>query len=398
VVFCKTGIQIEHVPQPACASPRKFRRLKRNSQKLRVAYTFVSMPVGGAEDFAATVSRYLPPSCDPVFVCLRELGVMGEEMQEAGREVHLVRVAPSKRWNIAGILRLARWFRDQRIGLVHSQTYNSHTYAIPAARLAGIGCLLHQQKTFERLRPHRMLMMRWLTRFSHRIVALSERTRRDMIRAFDLPENRTLVIPNVVDPAEFFRAKDRTALRRELKLDPDAFLIGSVASLSSVKNHPATLRVLRRLRDEGVAFSALLLGEGKERSLLESMRKDLELDRCVLMPGNKRPVAPWLQALDLVVHASRSEGQSLALLQAIACQIPIVASRIEGNVAILGDGHPGLFEPDSLEEYRVLLARCIREDSFRKELLASQDRLSQELPTAPRVAKKLGQLYEEIDP
>ena len=354
------------------------------------------MPVGGAEDFAATVSRYLPPPFDPVFVCLRELGVMGEELQRAGREVHLVRVAPGRRWNIAGILRLARWFCAERIALVHSQTYNSHTYAIPAARLAGVGCLLHQQKTFEPLRPHRMLMMRWLTRFSDRVVTLSERTRRDMIRAFDLPENRTLVIPNVVDPAEFFLVKDRTALRRELKVDPDAFLIGSVASLSPVKNHPATLRVLRRLKDEQLPFLAILLGEGKDRSLLESMRKDLELDRCVLMPGNKRPLAPWLQALDLIVNASRSEGQSLALLQAIACQIPVVASRIEGNIAILGHGHPGLFEPDSLEEYCLLLARCIREDAFRKELLASQDRRSHEWPLAPRVAKGLGELYAEI--
>ena len=69
-----------------------------------------------------------------------------------------------------------------------------------------------------------MLMMRWLARSSHRVVALSEKTRRDLIRAFRLPEKRTVVIPNVVDPAEFFQAKDRAALRRELKLDPDAFL------------------------------------------------------------------------------------------------------------------------------------------------------------------------------
>jgi len=297
---------------------------------------------------------------------------------------------------MAGILRLAKWFRDEKIRLVHSQTYNSHTYVIPAARLAGAGCLLHQQKTFEALRPHRMLMMRWLARSSHRVAALSEKTRRDLIRAFRLSEERTVVIPNVVDPAEFFPINDRAALRRELFLDPDAFLIGSVASLNAVKNHPATLRVLCGLRDKGLSFTAYLLGEGKDRALLESMRKDLNLNRYVLMPGNKRPLAPWMQALDLVVHASHSEGKSLALLQAIACQIPIVASRIEGNVAVLGDRHPGLFDPNSLEDYHGLLARSIREDAFRKELLAAQSRLLKDLPAAPRVAEELGRLYKEI--
>lgn len=363
---------------------------------MRVAYTFVSMPVGGAEDFAAVVSRYLPAPFDPVFLCLRDLGVLGEELRRAGRKVHLVRAAPGKRWNMVGILRLARWFRRERIRLVHSQTYHSHTHVIPAARLAGVGCLLHQQKTFEPLKPHRMLMMRLLAHSSHRVAALSDTTRRDMIRAFHLKAEKTAVVPNVIDPAEFFPISDRAALRTELGIDPDTFLIGSIGSLNTVKNHPATLRVLARLRDEGVSFSAYLFGEGKERSSLESMGNDLKLDRLVLMPGNKRPLAPWMRVLDLVVHPSRSEGKSLALLQAIACRIPIIASRIEGNVAVLGDEHPGLFDLNSLEQYYSLLFRSIREPAFRNELLAAQERVLPDLPAAPRIAEELGRIYTEI--
>ena len=354
------------------------------------------MPVGGAEDFAAVVSNYLPAPFQPVFLCLRDLGALGKELRGAGREVHLVPVAAGKRWNLVGTLRLARWLRQQQIRVVHSQTYNSHTYAIPAARLARIGCLLHQQKTFEQLKPHRMLIMRLLTRGANRVVALSEKTQRDMIQAFDLPAERTAVIPNVIDPAEFFPVADRAALRNELGINPDTFVIGSIASLNAVKNHPATLQVLRRLRDEGISFVAYFFGEGKERSFLESMRKNLKLEGIVHMPGNKRPVAPWLKVLDLVVHPSHSEGKPLALLQAIACRIPIIASRIEGNTAVLGDKHPGLFDSNSQEEYRALLLRGIREDGFRNELLAAQERMLNDLPTAPRIAAELARLYRDI--
>jgi L-malate glycosyltransferase len=353
------------------------------------------MPVGGAEDFAAVVSRYLPAPFHPVFLCLRDLGVLGNELRGAGREVHLVPVAPGKHWNAAGTVRLARWFRSQRIELVHSQTYNSHIYAVPAARLAGVGCLLHQQKTFERLKPHRMLIMRLLVRYAHRVVALSEETQRDLIAAFHLPPERTAVIPNVIDPAEFFPIADRAALRNQLGIDPDAFIIGSIASLNAVKNHAATLQVLR-LRDEGLSFEAYFFGEGKERAFLESVRRNLTLEGIVHMPGNKRPVAPWLQALDLVVHPSYLEGKPLALLQAIACRIPIIASRIEGNTAVLGEKHPGLFSPDVSEEYRSLVRRGIREDAFRNELVAAQDGLLKDLPTAPRIAEELARLYAQI--
>ncbi len=356
------------------------------------------MPVGGAEDFAAVISRYLPAPFEPVFLCLRDLGVMGEEMRRAGREVHLVRAAPGKRWNLPGVLRLARWLRDERIRLVHSQTYHSHCYVIPAARLAGVACLLHQQKTFERLKPHRMLMMRWLSRSAHRVATLSDRTRRDMIRAFHLREERTAVIPNVIDPAEFSPVLDRASRRSELNIVPQQFLIGSVASLNAIKNHPLTLEVLAILRDEGLSYSAYFFGEGKDRALLEAMRDRLKLNHLVFMPGNKRPLAPWMKVLDLVVHPSHAEGQPLALLQAVACRIPILASRIEGNIAVLGSNHPGLFDPNSLSEYHSLVSRTLREEAFRKALLTAQDLLLKDLPVAPRVAQDLGRLYTEMIP
>jgi glycosyltransferase involved in cell wall biosynthesis len=233
-------------------------------------------------------------------------------------------------------------------------------------------------------------------RYAHRVAALSEKTQRDLIAAFHLPPARTAVIPNVIDPAEFFPLDDRAALRNQLGVDPDAFIIGSIASLNAIKNHAATLQVLRRLRDEGFSFEAYFFGEGKERAFLESIRRNLNLEGIVHMPGNKRPIAPWLQTLDLVVHPSHLEGKPLALLQAIACRIPIIASRIEGNTAVLGKKHPGLFIPEVSEEYRSLVRRAIREDAFRNELVAAQDGLLQDLPTAPRIAEELARLYTQI--
>ena len=89
-----------------------------------------------------------------------------------------------------------------------------------------------------------------------------------MIAAFHLPADRTAVIPNVIDPAEFFPVHDRAELRSQLGIHPDAFIIGSIASLNAVKNHAATLQALRRLRDEGLSFEVYFFGEGKREPLL----------------------------------------------------------------------------------------------------------------------------------
>jgi hypothetical protein len=65
------------------------------------------------------------------------------------------------------------------------------------------------------------------------------------------------------------------------------------------------------------------------------------------MPGNKRPVAPWMKSLDLVVHPSHWKVNPLRCFKRWRA-VSIIASRVEGNVAVLGNEHPGLFDPNSL--------------------------------------------------
>jgi hypothetical protein len=89
------------------------------------------------------------------------------------------------------------------------------------------------------------------------------------------------------------------------------------------------------------------------------------------------------------------EGQPLALLKRWRAVFP--SSRAaSGNVAVLGNEHPGLFAPNSLDEYRSLLVRSVRDDAFRNNLIAVQERSLKSIPDAPHVAKQLGRLYAEI--
>ena len=366
------------------------------AQRLKVAFVFISMPVGGAEDFALTVARHLPAEVAPVFVCLRSLGAIGEELRASGGDIHLLPIAPGKRWNVAGVWKFGRWLREHGVAVVHSQTYNAHTYAIPAARVAGCASILHQQKTLEPLRPHRRWIMRGLCALATKVVVLSERTRLDLARAFRVPESRTLTVPNVVDRSAFRPAADRRAVRRSLGLDEDRFLLGAVASLHEVKNHEATLRMLAALRANGVDFRALLIGEGKSRARLEGLAAELKLGAQLTLVGARRPVLPWLQALDLLVLPSLWEGQPMILLQAMACGVPIVASRIEGNIAALGDAHPGLFTLEGPEAYRRVVQRVAGDAAFRDAILAQQRAVSAAQPDAPEIAARLADLYRDL--
>lgn len=363
---------------------------------LRIAYPFVTMPVGGAEDLFLSVHRHLPPGIEATFVCLRDFGMLGEEARREGLPVELVPVFPTKRMNPVGIWRLARWFRERGIRIVHAQTYHDQLFAGLAAKLAGIRLVVHQHKTLAELSGRKGFLLRRIFRMADHVATLSEKTRLDLIEQVGLDPSKVTAFPNAADPDVFYPSADRRAERLALGLDPEQFLIGSVAQLHPTKNHAATIRAAAALGPESAGARFLIFGDGQERHALEELIAERIPDGRVELAGRKRPIAPWLQSLDLFVLASHWEGQPMAILQALECGLPILASRIEGNTALLGRDHPGLFEPDDIAGYTRLLERAIGDTGFRASLLAFQQGLAR--PSLPGLAADFASLYRRLAP
>lgn len=366
----------------------------RHGPARRVAFVFTSMPVGGAEDFALGAGSHLAPEFEARYVCLREYGPLGDEALAAGRAVSLVPVFPSRWITPWAVRRFAAWLRREDISIVHSQTHHAHVFATKAGSLAGIPSVVHQQKTIEDLPPRRArIFQACLQRCSH-VVALSRRTAADLMRLSGLPQEKFTVIPNGIDRASFRPCDDRAALRRELGLPTDTFLVGTIGRLHQHKSHETTVEAVATARKQGVNVMAVLVGEGAQREVLERRARDLGIGNAVLFPGAQRPVAPWVQALDLFVLPSIWEGQPLALLQAVACGVPALASNIEGNTAVLGLDHPGLFPPGDSGWLAKLIAQAARDESYILKLRESQQRVA--IPWSDEAARQLAALYRSL--
>jgi glycosyltransferase involved in cell wall biosynthesis len=361
---------------------------------IKVAYPFVTMPVGGAEDLFLSLARYLSSDIESVFVCLRALGVLGEEALAEGRRIELVPVFPTKRITPLGIWRLARWFRENGIQIVHAQTYHDQLFGVLAAKLAGIPSVVHQHKTLEMLKGRKGFLMKRIFRLADHVVTLSEKTRADLIAQLGLNPARVTSFPNAVDSAVFHPSLDRFEDRSALGLDPDCFLVGSAAQLHPTKNHEATVEASASLGSDVSSLRVMIFGEGESRVVLERLIAKKNAGERITLAGRKRPIAPWLRSLDLFVLPSYWEGQPMALLQALECGIPILASRIEGNVALLGEDHPGLFDPNDREEYATLLAKSVSDLSFRELLLTYQGGLHR--PSLSALAEELAALYRRL--
>lgn len=363
---------------------------------MKVAHVFIRMPVGGAEDLVGDILRTAPPGVDIRIICLQKLDKVGESLQQQlpGR-VTLLPWVPHKRFRLSAIRKLADWLRQEGIQIVHTHVYNAHVYGVLAARRAGIPAVMHHHKTYAAMRWRRKIVLRFLAHRATAHITLSAQTKDDLCRVFSLAPEKARVCINPVDDETFQPAADRAHLRQSLGLDADMPLVGTVASLTPPKNHLLNVRMTSQLNELGFNGRFLVFGEGGERARITEAVQQESLMNFSLM-GAQRPIAPWMQALDAFTLGSTWEGQPMALLQALACDLPIVASNIEGNAAVLGAGHPALFDLSDAGAYAATVWRTLNDTPFRAAILQHQKRRKAELPMLRDYSRELAEFYQGL--
>lgn len=119
--------------------------------------------------------------------------------------------------------------------------------------------------------------------------------------------------------------------------------LGMVARLEQHKDQPSLIRALALLRDQGVQAELWLIGAGSQRPQLEALIADLQLEQQVQLLGSRRDIPSLLSQLDLFVFSARpDEGFGIALAEAMAAGVPIVATDVGACREVLEDGRCGL--------------------------------------------------------
>ncbi len=192
---------------------------------------------------------------------------------------------------------------------------------------------------------------------------------REELRAAGVPEERILSIPNGVD-LERFRpaaADERAALRRALGL-PDGPLVVYAGRLSPEKGVDVLARAWPRVVARLPAARLWMLGDGAERARLEELARREGVAHALALPGPVADAAPFVRAADAAVLPSRTEGMPVALLEAMACAVPVVATAVGGSAEVLRDGLTGrLVPPERPDALADALVEALRDP-------AAQDR------------------------
>ena len=175
------------------------------------------------------------------------------------------------------------------------------------------------------------------------VVAISEEVRRRLLDAGVRSERVEVIRSGVEPPAGLPAAAGRAAARARFGIEGE-LAIGIVAALERRKGHDVLLRALAAL-DGAPSWRCLVCGGGSQLEALQRLAADLGIASRVRFLGEQRQVADVLAALDVFVLPSRHEGLGVAVLEAMAMSLPVVASAVGGIPETVKPGETGLLVP-----------------------------------------------------
>lgn len=341
-----------------------------SGSELKVLQIIINLEIGGAQEIVRTLVEHLAASdCTPV-VCTFKDGPLRRDIEQLGIKVevldlprHSVVALPLFLIDMVRIWQaLAQLIRKHDINIVQTNILGSLNFLVltlPWATNLSVVLwtfqnvqFLPSKKDVSRyhwlVKPKRYVHRLLYRLASHRVsgfIAVSDEVCESMIKQIGPIQDKITVICNSVDIKRYERSVDKHAVRQQLGLETNTRLIATVATLKEQKGHRYLIDAAATIVPQHPDCHFLFVGDGKLRGKLQAQVRESGLSGNIHFLGSRRDVPDLLAASDLFVLPSLWEGLPMALIEAMAASMPVVATAVSGTVQVMIPGETGLVVP-----------------------------------------------------
>lgn len=337
---------------------------------LRIVHVLDSLEVGGLERVTVDLAKAQAAQGHQVhvFSILATQGLKNE-LLVAGIPVTEGHKRRSLDWHTLSALRAC--VRTAQAHVVHAHNFVPNYHAalaclgLPAAQV----CTLHDMGA--RLDNRRLKTLFSLSlRRTRRIAMVGEQVHQRHVSSGLVDPGKTHTVLNGIPVDKFASSRqERVAARQQLGLGETDLVIGCVGRLVALKNHRRMIDVFPGLRQKHPNLKLVIIGDGVLASALGEQVEALGLREHVLLAGQRHDVSHLLPAFDVFALPSQTEGLSIALLEACAVGLAVVATRVGGNTEIIVDEKTGLLIPaDDNMALQTALDRTLSDANLRSRL------------------------------
>ncbi len=196
------------------------------------------------------------------------------------------------------------------------------------------------------------------------LVMVSDRDKQQVVRFPGVRAEKVMVIHNSIDCDYYFQPEKREFCRASWReaygLSVDHIVIGCVGRVEKVKSIDLLLHTFQRVSGEYPQLRLMIIGKGSQEEKLRGLSRTLGIDQRVVWTGFRNDIPEQLAGIDIFIQASKNEGLSLSLLQAMAAQKAIIATDVGGTRELIRNGETGiLIQPGSSDAFESALLDLI---------------------------------------
>jgi glycosyltransferase involved in cell wall biosynthesis len=319
---------------------------------VRIVLLFPVLDFGGIESRAVIQARGMAARYPRLrFCCFADEGWAAGEIRALGVPVDVLEASPSVR-NPRATWRLWRYLSRWRPDVLHASSGAMTVHGLLAGTAAGVPVRIVEEVGI----PSRGRVGRWLFPFLYRlatcVIGVSDAVVVHLINQDGVPPAKARRIYNAIE--------DRFLELRDHAPSPDTFRIFAAGRLAPVKGHADLLQALAPLLRGEDMVTLQIAGDGSELRALHRLASELRIAERVTFCGHRTDVPELLAACDLFVLPSRSEGFGLAVVEAMAVGVPIIATSVGGVPEVVPSwAQEWLVPPGDVEKLRAAVRRMV---------------------------------------
>ncbi|RJQ69644.1 MAG: glycosyltransferase family 1 protein [Desulfobacteraceae bacterium] len=370
----------------------------------KIAYLTTAIGFGGSEKVTLNLLRsagHLKSSIKP-FLMVRpweEKGTLLQELDKLNIHYQTLPVAakpPAEGNDYLRIIRCIRLLMTHlqagKYDLIHTSGYFADIIGIMAARYLGVKVLATCHGFISndaKLKFYNNLDI-FMLRYATRVIAVSSVIMNELVGKH-VPKRKIVHIQNAVsaNPA----TEPKACVRKELGVAESEILIGYCGRLSPEKGLRNLMQALILLKQEPI--KCLFIGEGPERGFIEKYARDMHIQDKVILLGFQENVEKWMTALDIFVLPSFTEGHPMALLEAMACRVPAICSRVGDIPGIIEDNQSGrLVAPGDVAQLKRAIQEIAADAEVRQRLSGNAGKIIEQRFGLSNWIKKMEDIYD----
>jgi glycosyltransferase involved in cell wall biosynthesis len=336
------------------------------------------------------VCAYMHPPNDPGFEVLRKKA----EQYRAP----LVSIPDRGAWDWRVFTETLATCKREKVTVWHGHDYKTNALGLLLKRFWPMrlvttvhGWVRHTSRTPLYYRIDQLCLPRY-----ERVICVSD----DLLEAClaaGVPAKNCILLENGIDTAEYARQRTIADAKAALGLPREGFVIGAVGRLSGEKGFDVLIRSIQALVTRGLDVRLVIVGDGGERANLEQLARELNVSDRVRLAGWQADVRPYFEAMDVFALSSLREGLPNVLLEAMALEVPIVSTRVNGVPRLVQDGRNGfLVNAGDLEGLTTALAGLMKNDSLRELFRHAGRRTVETRYNFATRMQRLKRLYDEL--